>query len=41
VSGAPPVVREKIVPLEAHGVKIISLGMMIEPINRRSGAARS
>src|SRR5690349_13097479 len=31
VSGAPPVVREKIVPLEAHGVKVISLGMMIEP----------
>src|SRR5512138_2719731 len=31
VSGAPPVVREKIVPLEAHGVKLISLGMMIEP----------
>ena len=31
VSGAPSVVREKIVPLEAHGVKLISLGMMIEP----------
>src|SRR3954462_1786814 len=31
VSGAPPVVKEKIVPLEAFGVKIISLGMMIEP----------
>ena len=31
VSGAPPVVREKIVPLEAHGVKLISLGMMIDP----------
>src|SRR5678815_4463868 len=31
VSGAPPVVKEKIVPLEAHGVKLISLGMMIEP----------
>src|SRR5437763_459073 len=31
VSGAPPVVREKIVPLEAHGVQLISLGMMIEP----------
>jgi ATP-binding protein involved in chromosome partitioning len=31
VSGAPPVVREKIIPLEAHGVKLISLGMMIEP----------
>jgi len=31
VSGAPPVVKEKIMPLEAHGVKVISLGMMIEP----------
>jgi ATP-binding protein involved in chromosome partitioning len=31
VSGAPPVVNEKILPLEAHGVKLISLGMMIEP----------
>jgi ATP-binding protein involved in chromosome partitioning len=31
VVGAPPVVKEKIVPLEAHGVKLISLGMMIEP----------
>ena len=31
VSGAPPVNNEKIVPLEAHGVKLISLGMMIEP----------
>jgi ATP-binding protein involved in chromosome partitioning len=31
VSGQPPVINEKIVPLEAHGVKIISLGMMIEP----------
>ena len=31
VSGAPPVVKEKIMPLEAHGVKLISLGMMIEP----------
>ncbi|MDB4883784.1 MAG: hypothetical protein JWL95_2550 [Gemmatimonadetes bacterium] len=31
VSGAPPVIKEKIVPLEAHGVKLISLGMMIEP----------
>jgi len=31
VSGAPPVMNEKIVPLEAHGVKLISLGMMIEP----------
>jgi ATP-binding protein involved in chromosome partitioning len=31
VTGAPPVVNEKILPLEAHGVKLISLGMMIEP----------
>jgi ATP-binding protein involved in chromosome partitioning len=31
LSGAPPVIDEKIVPLEAHGVKVISLGMMIEP----------
>ncbi len=31
VSGQPPVINEKIVPLEAHGLKIISLGMMIEP----------
>jgi ATP-binding protein involved in chromosome partitioning len=31
VTGAPPVVSEKILPLEAHGVKLISLGMMIEP----------
>jgi ATP-binding protein involved in chromosome partitioning len=31
VSGSPPVIDEKIVPLEAHGVKLISLGMMIEP----------
>jgi ATP-binding protein involved in chromosome partitioning len=31
VSGQPPVINEKIVPLEAFGVKIISLGMMIEP----------
>jgi ATP-binding protein involved in chromosome partitioning len=31
VSGAPPVVNEKIMPLEAYGVKLISLGMMIEP----------
>jgi ATP-binding protein involved in chromosome partitioning len=31
VSGSPPVINEKIVPLEAHGVKLISLGMMIEP----------
>jgi ATP-binding protein involved in chromosome partitioning len=31
VSGAPPVIDEKIVPLQAHGVKLISLGMMIEP----------
>ena len=31
VTGAPPVVNEKILPLEALGVKLISLGMMIEP----------
>ena len=31
VSGQPPVINEKIIPLEAYGVKIISLGMMIEP----------
>ena len=31
VSGSPPVINEKIIPLEAFGVKIISLGMMIEP----------
>jgi ATP-binding protein involved in chromosome partitioning len=31
VSGQPPVINEKIVPLEAFGVKLISLGMMIEP----------
>jgi ATP-binding protein involved in chromosome partitioning len=31
LSGAPPVIKEKIVPLEAFGVKVISLGMMIEP----------
>ena len=31
VSGQPAVVKEKMIPLEAHGVKLISLGMMIEP----------
>jgi ATP-binding protein involved in chromosome partitioning len=31
VSGQPSVINEKIIPLEAHGVKLISLGMMIEP----------
>ena len=31
LTGAPPVIDEKIVPLEAFGVKVISLGMMIEP----------
>jgi ATP-binding protein involved in chromosome partitioning len=31
VSGQPSVINEKIVPLEAFGVKLISLGMMIEP----------
>src|SRR5688572_28800310 len=30
VSSPPPVVNEKIVPLEAHGVKVISLGFLIE-----------
>jgi ATP-binding protein involved in chromosome partitioning len=30
VAGPPSVVREKIVPLEAHGVKVISLGFLIE-----------
>jgi ATP-binding protein involved in chromosome partitioning len=30
ISGAPPVEGEKIVPHEAHGVKIISLGLLIE-----------
>src|SRR6266850_981376 len=31
VTGAPPVVNEKIIPLEAFDVKVMSLGMMIEP----------
>jgi ATP-binding protein involved in chromosome partitioning len=30
VNAPPPVVNEKIVPLEAHGVKVISLGFLIE-----------
>ncbi len=30
VNSPPPVMNEKIVPLEAHGVKIISLGFLIE-----------
>ena len=30
VSAPPPVVGEKIVPLEAHGVKVMSLGFLIE-----------
>ena len=30
VNSPPPVVNEKIIPLEAHGVKIISLGFLIE-----------
>jgi ATP-binding protein involved in chromosome partitioning len=30
VGAPPPVVNEKIVPLEAHGVKVISLGFMID-----------
>jgi ATP-binding protein involved in chromosome partitioning len=31
LSGQPPVIDQKIIPLEAYGVKVISLGMMIEP----------
>ena len=31
VTGQPPVIDEKIIPLEAYGVKLMSLGMMIEP----------
>jgi ATP-binding protein involved in chromosome partitioning len=30
VNSPPPVVNEKIIPLEAHGVKVISLGFLIE-----------
>jgi len=30
VNKPPPVVNQKIVPLEAHGVKVISLGFLIE-----------
>ncbi len=30
VNAQPPVEREKIIPLQAHGVKIMSLGFMIE-----------
>lgn len=30
VNEAPPVLNEKILPLEAHGVKLISLGFLIE-----------
>jgi ATP-binding protein involved in chromosome partitioning len=30
VNAPPPVVNEKIVPLQAHGVKVISLGFLIE-----------
>jgi len=30
VNAPPPVLNEKIVPLEAHGVKVISLGFLIE-----------
>ena len=30
VDEPPPVINEKIVPLEAHGVKVISLGFLIE-----------
>lgn len=31
VTGQPSVINEKMIPLEAHGVKLISLGMIIEP----------
>jgi ATP-binding protein involved in chromosome partitioning len=31
VTGQPSVINEKMIPLEAHGVKLISLGMLIEP----------
>ena len=30
VNAPPPVVNEKIIPLQAHGVKVISLGFLIE-----------
>lgn len=30
VNAPPPVVNEKIIPLESHGVKVISLGFLIE-----------
>ena len=30
VEGQPPVEREKIIPLQAHGVKVMSLGFLIE-----------
>jgi ATP-binding protein involved in chromosome partitioning len=30
VNAPPPVVNQKIIPLEAHGVKVISLGFLIE-----------
>ena len=30
INAAPPVANEKIIPLQAHGVKIMSLGFMIE-----------
>jgi ATP-binding protein involved in chromosome partitioning len=30
VNSPPPVVNEKIIPLQAHGVKVISLGFLIE-----------
>jgi ATP-binding protein involved in chromosome partitioning len=29
LSGAPPVLNNKIIPLQAHGIKVISLGVMI------------
>ena len=40
VSGAPSVVREKIVPLEAHGVKLISLGVGVRKATSRFGGRR-
>ena len=30
VTGQPPVEREKIIPLQAHGIKLMSLGFMID-----------
>ena len=42
VNEPPPVINEKIVPLEAHGVKVISARLHDRAAtSRRSGAARS